>query len=121
MTLEETGAYIAYRLEKTGGSPALFPMDVIEKIFVAAAGIPRIINLLCDTSLVYGYADQTKDISLDLLAQVIEDKGGMGIFTKQKLNNSRHFFWGTAQSSPWLRYLDKIRDKCLWDMGNLVF
>lgn len=87
MTLEETGAYIGYRLEKAGGSPALFPMDVIEKIFTAAGGIPRIINLLCDATLVYGYADETRDISLELLAQVIEDKGGMGIFTKQKLNN----------------------------------
>jgi len=87
MTLEETGAYIGYRLEKAGGSPDLLPGEVIKKIFEAAAGIPRIINLLCDASLVYGYADDTKEISLDILAQVIEDKGGMGIFTKQKLNS----------------------------------
>ena len=85
MTLEETGAYIGYRLEKAGGSPDLFPREVIGKIFEATAGIPRIINLLCDASLVYGYADDTKEICLDILAQVIEDKGGMGIFTKQKL------------------------------------
>jgi general secretion pathway protein A len=87
MNLKETMAYIAYRLEKSGGSSTLFPRDVIEKIFEVSAGIPRTINLLCDAALVYGYADGIKTISLDILKQVIEDKGGMGVFTKQKLNN----------------------------------
>ena len=88
MTLEETTAYIAFRLERAGGSPTIFSTDVIEKIFEASAGIPRTINLLCDAALVYGYADDTKDISLELLTQVIEDRGGMGVFTRQKLNNT---------------------------------
>lgn len=88
MNLKETNAYIAYRLEKAGGSPGLFSGEVIEKIFEASAGIPRTINLLCDAALVYGYADGTNQITLDILEQVIEDKGGMGVFTRQKLNNS---------------------------------
>lgn len=87
MTLEETTAYIAHRLETAGGSSAIFPSDVIEKIFEASGGIPRTINLLCDAVLVYAYADDTMEISLDILRQVIEDKGGVGVFTRQKLNN----------------------------------
>ncbi len=88
MTLDETAAYIAHRLDKAGGSPDLFPMDVIEMIFKASGGIPRTINLLCDAALVYGYADDTKKITPDILTQVIEDKSGMGVFTKQKLKQS---------------------------------
>ena len=88
MTLEETAAYIAHRLEKVGGRADLFPMEVIEMIFKASGGIPRTINLLCDAALVYGYADDTEKITPDILNQVIEDKGGMGVFTKQKLKKS---------------------------------
>jgi len=87
MNRKETGAYIAYRLEKAGGNPALFSNEIVEKIFETSAGIPRTINLLCDAILVYGYADEAKEIGLDILEQVIEDKGGMGVFTKQKLKN----------------------------------
>ncbi|MBT3176644.1 MAG: AAA family ATPase [Desulfobacula sp.] len=88
MTQEETGAYIAHRLKKAGGGPEIFSMEFVEKIFEVSGGIPRTINLLCDAALLYGYADSTKEIGLDILEQVIEDKGGMGVFTKQKLNNT---------------------------------
>ncbi len=88
MPLEETAAYIAHRLDKAGGSPDLFPMDVVEMIFKASGGIPRTINLLCDAALVYGYADDKKIITPNILAQVIKGKGRMGIFTKQKLKQS---------------------------------
>jgi len=84
MNIKETVAYIAHRLEKAGGSPDLFPMEVIEKIFEASAGIPRTINLLCGAALVYGYADETKEISLNILEQVIAN---MGVFTRQKMNS----------------------------------
>lgn len=87
MTREETGAYITHRLEKVGGDPELFSQDIIDKIFEVSAGIPRTINLLCDAALVYGYADDTRKITSEIIEMVIEDKGGMGVFTKQKLKN----------------------------------
>ena len=87
MTKEETGAYIAHRLKKAGGSPGIFSLNFIEKIFEISGGIPRTINLLCDAALLYGYADGTKKIGLDILEQVIEDKSGMGVITKQKLKD----------------------------------
>jgi len=104
MSLEETGAYIAHRLEKVGGSPTLFSKEIIEKIFEVSAGIPRTINLLCDAALVYGYADDTKKIGLDILEMVIEDKSGMGVFTKQKLNNTAETL---AEDDP----VEKLKDK----------
>ncbi len=104
MTLEETAAYIAHRLEKAGGSAGVFPMDVIEKIFEASAGIPRTINLVCDAALVYGYADDTNKITRDILMQVIEDKGGVGVFTRQKLNNTPE---KPRDDDP----LDKLKEK----------
>ena len=87
MTLEETGEYIAYRLRKAGGSADLFSTAAIEKVFELSAGIPRTINLLCDASLVYGYADERKIIDVDIVDQVVEEKGGVGIFTRTTLRS----------------------------------
>ena len=84
MDNKETQAYIAHRISKAGGDPCLFPSDVVEKVYEVSGGIPRTINLLCDAMLVYAYADDKQAISLDLLNQVVEDKGGLGIFTKER-------------------------------------
>lgn len=82
MTQDETREYISYRMEKAGGDPGIFRDKAVEKIFQASGGIPRTINLLCDAALVYGFADGLKEIGPETLDQVIEDKGGMGVFTR---------------------------------------
>ena len=84
MDKEETTAYISHRIARAGGDPCLFPANVVEKIYEIAGGIPRTINLLCDAVLVYAYADDKNAITLELLDQVVEDKGGLGIFTKNR-------------------------------------
>ncbi len=84
MTLEETEGYINHRVNKAGGNATIFPEKVINKIFEVSKGIPRTINLLCDAALIYGYAEDSKVISLDILNQVIQDNAGIGIFTTKK-------------------------------------
>ena len=86
MTAEETRAYVRFRLERAGGDPDLFTPDLLEGLFVVSGGIPRTINLLCDAVLVYAYADRVSEITKDFLDQVIEDKGGMGVFTAENMD-----------------------------------
>lgn len=88
LTLEETGEYIAYRLKKAGGDPTIFSYETVEKIFEVSKGIPRTINLLCDASLVYGFADEKKFIDTDILNQVIENQGGIGVFIKDNIKKT---------------------------------
>jgi len=83
MNREETGKYIAYRLEKAGGATDLFTRDAIDKIFEVSCGIPRTINLLCDGCLVYCYAEGQHTIDKQTVEQVIEDKGGIGIIVRK--------------------------------------
>jgi general secretion pathway protein A len=80
---DETGKYIAHRLEKAGGNPDLFTEDAIDRIFEVSCGIPRTINLLCDGCLVYSYAEGQHTIDDKIVEQVIEDKGGIGIITRK--------------------------------------
>ncbi|MCP3871805.1 MAG: AAA family ATPase [Desulfobacteraceae bacterium] len=89
MNLEETEEYVEHRIEKAGGPQNLFSSDAINKIFEASTGIPRTINLLSDAALVYGYADEKKEIDVDTINSVVEDKGGMGVFTKSIMSQHR--------------------------------
>ncbi len=68
-------------MKKAGGNPDVFSPEAVVKIFEASRGVPRIINMLCDTALVYGFADELIEISEDVVKHVIRDRGGMGMLT----------------------------------------
>jgi type II secretory pathway predicted ATPase ExeA len=71
---DETIAYIQHRLRHAGGSPGLLSPDACHLVFQHTRGVPRLINVLCDTALVYGYAEQFKEIGEELLQDVIRDR-----------------------------------------------
>lgn len=76
---EQTHAYIRHRLGFAGaGREDLFTADACDAIFAAARGIPRIINLFCDTALVYGYADQKETIDATTVNEMFRDKARDG-------------------------------------------
>lgn len=68
------GDYINHRVSVVGGKPGLFDEAVFKTIYQASRGIPRLINLLCDTALVYGFAEQARSINAKLIQQVLADK-----------------------------------------------
>jgi general secretion pathway protein A len=73
-TPELTAQYTRHRVTVAGGSPDLFDEDVFPLVWEASGGVPRLINLICDTALVYGYAEESKTISLRIVKQVVKDK-----------------------------------------------
>jgi general secretion pathway protein A len=70
----ETEAYIRHRLTVAGGSDAIFQPLAIAYIHKLAGGIPRLVNRLCDLSLVYAFADGCERIDAALVAQVLQDR-----------------------------------------------
>lgn len=79
LEFDEIGEYIGFRLEMAGGPADIFLAETFAPIYQASRGIPRIINILCDTALVYGYADSVERIGNEVIAQVIRDKGDFGL------------------------------------------
>ncbi|MGD8911819.1 MAG: AAA family ATPase [Candidatus Thiodiazotropha sp.] len=71
---EETRFYIYQRLKIAGSNEPLFTLNAIHLIYRASGGIPRVINTLCDTSLVYGFADQKPKLDSALVNKVLDDK-----------------------------------------------
>jgi len=86
---DEVAQYIKHRLE-VGGSQRfdLFDKETIENIAIYSRGIPRLINVLCDSALVYGFADELQTIGKDVLDNVYEELKSLGTFTDYNVKPS---------------------------------
>ncbi|MCW8923075.1 MAG: AAA family ATPase [Gammaproteobacteria bacterium] len=71
---EDTCAYIAHRISVAGAEEAVFTEAASKLIYKYSGGTPRLINLLCDTAMVYGFADQQTVIDEDLVAEMIIER-----------------------------------------------
>jgi phage tail protein X len=72
---EESHDYILHRLKVAGGKdPGLFSADARDTIFRYSGGIPRLIYLLCETALVYGFSEQRCTIDTAVVEAVARDK-----------------------------------------------
>ena len=70
----ETSHYIQHRLVTAGASDDIFTPEACRLIHAYSGGVPRLINLLCDTALVYGFADQKKIVDVDLVEEVARER-----------------------------------------------
>ena len=86
LSASETREYIRHRITVAGGDPDLFEDGACAVIYEHSGGTPRLINLLADTALVYGYAEQVPHISRELAADVANDKVKGGIFPTRRPN-----------------------------------
>jgi len=72
---EQTHAYIGHRLALSApGRGGLFSPEACDAVYTASGGIPRVINLLCDTALAYGFADQKPTIDAATVFEVLADR-----------------------------------------------
>jgi general secretion pathway protein A len=63
LTMEETCAYVQHRLSVAGGGAAVsFAPKALARVHRYTAGIPRLINLLCDRALLSGFSAHTNKI-----------------------------------------------------------
>src|SRR6266403_592791 len=70
LSKEQTHDYIAQRLRIAGASGELiFSTKAVETIHLYSLGIPRVVNLLCEHSLINAYVEQQQPIS----ARIVED------------------------------------------------
>jgi general secretion pathway protein A len=103
---EQIGSYIRHRLEIAGGDPALFKPEACQLVYHQSEGIPRLINLLCDTALVYGYAAGKQKIDVELVREVVQDKAGSLLFARgRKLSvSASEADWGHVTAERELPY-----------------
>lgn len=81
LELDDVKKYIAHRMKLVGCKKVIFPHKTCQKIFQASRGVPRLINIICDTALTYGFAEEAATISPALIQKVVKDKSKYGIFS----------------------------------------
>ncbi|HEY6768486.1 MAG TPA: AAA family ATPase, partial [Candidatus Sulfotelmatobacter sp.] len=74
LTLEETKAYVQQRLRIAGSNgQQIFDPEALEAVHRYANGIPRVINLVCEHSLVSAFVDQQHVIGAGIVDAVARD------------------------------------------------
>lgn len=82
---DETRTYIRHRVNIAGvDNLELFDDAACDAVYLHSQGVPRLINLLCDTALVYGFAEQKAMIDAQIVHDVAADKQKGGIFPVQE-------------------------------------
>jgi general secretion pathway protein A len=71
LTKEQTHDYIVERLRIAGASGApIFSEEAVETVHLYSLGIPRVINLLCEHSLVNAFVEQQRPIQPKIVEEV---------------------------------------------------
>lgn len=65
--------YIRHRLRIAGGDGEEIAPDAVRRIHDQTGGIPRLINQLCDLSMMYAWTDDEEFVSAETVDAVLED------------------------------------------------
>jgi len=74
MSLEHTRSYIRHRLDVVGApNPDMFSVDAVERIHNTTRGVPRLINIVCERSLLVGYVEEVQVLRASDIDQSVAD------------------------------------------------
>jgi len=78
LSRDEVEQYVRTRLQKAGsaGAPEFLP-DAFEEIFRYSSGIPRLINFVCDRSLLLGFVEEARSVDGRLVRAAVKDLEGI--------------------------------------------
>jgi|GEM_PF-623234 len=80
LSREEVDAYLDTRLSIAGASKRIFDHDAVDLVADESRGVPRVINIIADTALVYAFSANEPIISAQTVQSVIRDKSNYGVF-----------------------------------------
>jgi general secretion pathway protein A len=74
LTQAEMTAYIQHRLEVAGGGDRqIFAEDTFPELFRYTGGVPRLVNTLCDTSMMAAYTASRDVVTVDDIKEAVEE------------------------------------------------
>jgi len=80
LSREEVHAYIDTRLTIAGARRRIFSERANDMIADQSRGVPRVINIIADTAMVYGFSGQENVIDVATVKSVVRDKIDYGVF-----------------------------------------
>ncbi len=80
LEIDETANYINHRLRRAArGVPLEFPREVTDLIHARSRGVPRITNVICDATLVFGYAEERRVFDAPTMREVLAELETTGV------------------------------------------
>lgn len=79
MTEQMVRDYIVHRLQVAGGDPKVFTVSAQEEIYRQTGGVARLVNQLCDLSMVYAFNTEVPRVTQLIVRQVIDDGVFFGV------------------------------------------
>jgi type II secretory pathway predicted ATPase ExeA/cell division septation protein DedD len=75
LTRDDVSGYVGHRLALAGGTKerVSFSPAALDLIYKTSAGVPRVINLVCDRALSLGHGEQITVISPAIVAKAMQD------------------------------------------------
>jgi general secretion pathway protein A len=67
LTESQTHAYVAERLRLAGATWTIFTPEALNRIYRYSHGIPRVINLLCEHSLIVAFVEQVQQVTEEMV------------------------------------------------------
>ena len=95
LSQEETEGYIQHRLKCAGATDRpSFDAPAFEAIFLAAGGVPRRINMLCDRLLLLGFLEErssfdANDVNL-VVKEMLDETAGPAVLAATSSSSSQH-------------------------------
>ena len=74
LVYSECADYIAKRLEVAGGSLSIFTSEALQTIYACSGGVPRLINILCDNSMLAAFAAGEKRVHSRIVREVADER-----------------------------------------------
>jgi putative secretion ATPase (PEP-CTERM system associated) len=77
---DETANYVNHRLRRAAaGTPVVFPHAVTDLIHARSRGVPRIINVISDATLLFAYGVDRRDIDASIVQEALDELDATGV------------------------------------------
>jgi len=84
LSWDETHEYVKHRLEVAGATEPIFTAEAILEIHRHSGGVPRLINILCDLSLLYAYVEESRKVTDHYVNEAIRMESSSGLLPLKK-------------------------------------
>jgi len=73
LSVKEVKEYVQHRISIARGNPDIFQLEALDRVYAFSKGIPRLVNLICDSALISGFLYNQKKVTRALMDEVIRE------------------------------------------------
>jgi len=110
---DETANYINHRLKRAAiGAPITFPRDVTDLVHTRSRGVPRIINVIADATLLFAYGIDRRSVDVTTTSEALAELDATGVLAsyEQEGADAAHATTvSVAETQEALRIADEMR------------